>query len=743
MREAERQSGLFSSLCPPDAAVAINDRCVIRTRDGHRVVVVSGVVLAQYAVGDRMAEASAMVSLVEQGWADQNDVALAFGCSARTVRRQQRRFEAGGLAALGRTSGYPKGRVRLPAARRRSVLRWKSAGFSNREVAHRLGVSEKAVRKLLRGTGWVAAVPEQVLLPLAMSADPNLSAFPAAAEPALPEQTPTLSLDTDPSDRRLDRLLAYLGLLEDAAPRFRAGLRVPHAGVLLAVPPLIDSGVLELARTVYGSLGPAFYGLRTTVLTLLLMALLRLKRPEALKEHSPADLGRLLGLDRAPEVKTLRRKLTRLAARGQASQLGRALAEHRVQARGAALGFLYVDGHVRVYHGQRSLPKAHVARMRLAMPATTDYWVNDASGDPLFVVTAEANAGMVKMLPRILDEIRTLVGERRLTVVFDRGGYSPRLFRQLVAEGFDLLTYRKGRVRRVPKARFQEQSVSIEGRTIGYVLADQGVRLLGGTLRLRQVTRLCEDGHQTAILTSRRDLSAAEVAFRMFERWRQENFFKYLREEYALDALVDYAVEPDDPERDVPNPRRKALADQLREARTELARLHAEYGRAVVNNPERQRPTVRGFKIAHGQLGHTLRTAMRKVETLEARCAALPRRVPVGQLTPDPVVKLAPERKLLTNLLKMVAYQAETDLVRRVTPHYRRAEQEGRTLIQAALQSAADLVVSDTELSLLLAPLSSPHRTRAIGALCEELNRSPVRFPGTRLRLRYAVAGPR
>ena len=73
------------------------------------------------------------------------------------------------------------------------------------------------------------------------------------------------------------------------------------------------------------------------------------------------------------------------------------------------------------------------------------------------------------------------------------------------------------------------------------MLADQGVLLLGGKLRLRQVTRLSDDGqHQTPILTSRRDLPAVEVAYRMFERWRQENFFKYLREEYALDALVDY-----------------------------------------------------------------------------------------------------------------------------------------------------------------------------------------------------------
>jgi hypothetical protein len=126
MGDPERESALFPLPRPQNATVQINDRCVIRTQDGHRVVVVSGVALAQYTVGDRMAEAHAMVSLVEQGWADQNDVARAFGCSARTVRRHQRRFESGGLSALGRPSGYPKGRSRQGKERLKSVLRWKS-----------------------------------------------------------------------------------------------------------------------------------------------------------------------------------------------------------------------------------------------------------------------------------------------------------------------------------------------------------------------------------------------------------------------------------------------------------------------------------------------------------------------------------------------------------------------------------------------------------------------------------------
>ncbi len=190
----------------------------------------------------------------------------------------------------------------------------------------------------------------------------------------------------------------------------------------MAIPTILQSGVLDCARRIYSSIGPAFYGLRTTLVTLVLMALLRIKRPEGLKERAPQDLGRVLGLDRAPEVKTVRRKLVRLASFGKAAEFGRALVESRVAERGKALGFLYVDGHVRVYHGQKAIPKAHVPRMRLSMPATTEYWVNDREGDPLFVVTAEANAGLCRMMPDILTEVRSLVGERRVTIVFDRGG---------------------------------------------------------------------------------------------------------------------------------------------------------------------------------------------------------------------------------------------------------------------------------------------------------------------------------
>ena len=764
---------LFDSEPDSPHRVAINDKCYLRVDGDTRVVVIHGMPVMPFRSGDDALRAYIMLSLVDQGWATQLQVARAFQCTDRTIRRHQRRFERGGLAALGRPSGYPAGRPRLGADRVERLQTLKSEGESNRAIARHLGVSEKAVRKQLRRLGWRQEKARQVELfvegadpkmsasakasvlvsalgPVSTafalsgkngvddegmtSADPKVSAFEEAGA-----KGPALSFDVDPSDRSGDRVLACLGALDDAAPMFRSGSRVVGAGVLLAVPALVESRFLDIAREVYGSIGPAFYGLRTTLMAFTLMALLRVKRPEGIKERSPVDLGQIVGLDRFPEVKTSRRKIARLAALKRSAEFGRALARHRVETRGKAMGFLYVDGHVRTYHGKRTLPKTHVARMRISMPATTDYWVNDAEGEPLFVVTTEAHKGLVKMLPEVLKEVRELVGERRVTIVFDRGGYSPKLFKKLIAAGFDFLTYRKGRFRKVARDHFVSHEATIDGQQLSYLLADQNVLFDRGSLKLRQVTRLSENGHQTPILTSRTDLTTIEVAHRMFERWRQENFFKYMREEFAIDVLVDYGTEPADPNRDVPNPQRLKVDAELKKAKAEVEQILAVCGVEVFANQEDKRRTMRGFKVANADLGQRLEDALKRVADLEKNRATTPLRIPVKAVTEGEVIKLNVETKRVTDLLKMVAYQAESDLVSLVAPHYQRSEREGRTLIHSALAAAGDLVVDRDTLLVRLSPLSSPHRTQALAALCDNLNASKCIFPGSGLRLRYEI----
>ena len=346
----------------PSNSVVINARCSLRIEADQRVIVLAGLPVHHYCAQDAVAEAYAMVFLVDSGFAQQTDVARAFDRSVRTVRRYQRRYAQGGMAALAREAGWRRGRRRISGKRLHSIETLISQGMSNRAIAHRLGVNENAIRKLVGpskpaesaqlafSANMSASVgrPQTPGMPSATSTGDDADASssvenhasdrdPIAASARDDEPVP-ISLDRDPSDRSFDRQLAHLGLLDDAAPLFREGASVPGVGVLIALPCLVESGMFRIGRKLYGEIGPAFYGLRTTLLTLLLMALLRIKRPEHLKERDPAAFGRLLGLDRAPEVKTLRRRLTRLAAYHCAEQLGAELARERVNQRGHLMG---------------------------------------------------------------------------------------------------------------------------------------------------------------------------------------------------------------------------------------------------------------------------------------------------------------------------------------------------------------------------------------------------------------------
>ncbi|MEI7903174.1 MAG: putative transposase, partial [bacterium] len=276
---------------PNTGTILINGRCTLKIEGTVHVVYIAGLPMHHWTDGDRTTEAYAMVSLVRCGYADQNDVARCFGCSTRTLRRYQRCFETGGMSALGRPVGPPHGARSTPNPWVQTAKALRRAGVIVRDIAHRLGVSKSAVSK------WLTRLDK----PTPTNSVADTSQDDGSGVVSAP------SLDTDPKYRLLDRLLARLGKLDDADPIFTPSRRIPRAGVLLAVPALTQSGIFSVAEEVYGHIGPAFYGLRTTMMAMLLMALLRIKRPEGLKESTPVDLGRVLGLDRGPEVKTLRR----------------------------------------------------------------------------------------------------------------------------------------------------------------------------------------------------------------------------------------------------------------------------------------------------------------------------------------------------------------------------------------------------------------------------------------------------
>jgi len=699
----------------PAGAVAIGDAASVLVDEAGGAVWVWGMLWWQWQAGDEAGRRLAAVQLAKAKIAARTEIAAAFDTTTVTLWRWEQAHDEAGVTGLAPAKPGPKGAWKLTDEIVAQIMALRRAGHTPQRIADQVGVSRFSVRRVLAE---------------ADTAPPTDVETAQEALPVVPAPVP----------RTDERQAARFGQLEEAEPQFTQGRQLPLAGLLLALPTLEATGLLEVAEQTYGRLKSGFYGLRSVLLTLVLLALLREPRAEGATRVVPADLGRILALDRAPEVGTIRRRLSELAEAGQAGELMAALARRHVDANPEAVGFVYIDGHVRAYHGTRRLPKAHVARMRISMPATLETWVSDQHGDPIFAVIAPPSASTAAEVRRLLPDLKQLTDGRRTTVVFDRGGWSVDLFAHLLDEQFDLLTYRKGKIRPEPLSAFTEHTLTDErGVEHHWELADRNVRLrlsaAGArrhgrkTLTLRQIVRRSPDGHQTHILTSRHDLPAGEIAARMFNRWRQENYFRYARAHFALDALDTYTVVDDDPERTVPNPAKRAATRRVHQLEQVVADAEATLGR------HRNTPQLTGTL---DELEATLDEVRGQLDAARKAAADTPARLPLAHIAPDARL-LDTETKLLTHTCRIAAYNTESALARLVAPHYARANDEARSLIREALTTAGDLHIADGKLHVQLNPLSAPRRTRALAAICQLLNDTQTIYPGTDLVLRYSI----
>ena len=110
------------------------------------------------------------------------------------------------------------------------------------------------------------------------------------------------------TQRILDRLAAAMGLLDAASITFETVDDVPMGGVLCALPALLALGLLRHTRDTF-SLPKGFYPIESIFLVLAFLALARVRSLEALRYQAPGEWGKVVGLDRIPEVKTLREKI--------------------------------------------------------------------------------------------------------------------------------------------------------------------------------------------------------------------------------------------------------------------------------------------------------------------------------------------------------------------------------------------------------------------------------------------------
>ena len=370
----------------------------------------------------------------------------------------------------------------------------------------------------------------------------------------------------------------------------------------------------------------------------------------------------------------------------------------------------------------------------------------------MLMVIADPSASLAGELKEPLPRLRQVVGDgRRVTVCFDRGGWSPALFADIIAAGFDLLTYRKGPAPDLPDSVFRPVTCTDDrGRAHAYDLADTTITLdiadgprKGEQVSLRQVTRRVParsgQTRQVRTLTTRAGLDAGQVCWRMSSRWREENYFRYARTWFAPGALDSCAASPDDPDRMVPSPAKKTAAARVRAAGQAAATAGADRDAALLalRSPAPGQATLITNQMINA-LNAPVEAARDELEAAEADAAATPARVRLGDLAPD-MMRLDAEAKQITHAIRMAACNAETTLARNLAGHYARAEDEAYSLIREALTTSGDICPAGGALRIRLDPLTAPRRTRALAALCEQLTAARTPYPGTDLILQYEV----
>jgi len=718
------------ALLPPDARVVSRELAV--QFDGARLVVFNAsgqIYTCSRDDAEGMRLAAAMFSSLKL--ATPTALARALEMSPEAVFRNRRRFTEGGVAAIRSKKRGPKGRSKLTQEVCAHAQKRLDEGWSIRRVAGEVGVVEGTLRHALKRGELrrpVKARPSKERLP-------NVEELSRPAARAEQDRAGEQGVAVK---RNAERTLARLGKLEEAAPSFEPAEAVPGAGVLLALPALLAEGLIEVGEGVFGKLRNGFFGLRSVLLTFAFMALLRIKSPEQLTEHSPGELGILLGLDRVPEVKTLRRKLHEMGLRQLARTFTQKLTERWAKAQPKELALLYIDGHVRPYNGRKHvLPKHHVQQRGRPMPGTKDFHVNDRRADPLFFVTAEATEGLLATLDStLLPEVRRLVGpRRRVTIVFDREGWSPERFAKWKAQNFDVLTYRKGEQSQWQKRFFTTVRGTVGGEKVEYELAERTAKLSNG-LKVREIRRLTDDGHQTAVITTNDKLPLLAVAHRMFSRWRQENFFRYMRHEFALDHLCTHEVEPADPKRMVPHPERARLEKKLRAVRAARTRLLER----ALNLALGKTTHVDKRQVDEVELDQLILKRETEARKLAARIDKLPKQVPIEEiLEPEKIIKLERERKVLVDAIKLTAYRAESALGRLVEPFFHRHQDEARKFLKSIFRATADIIPDRRKqrLTVRFHGLANPRATRALAELCTLVNDDAPLYPGSHLRLHF------
>jgi hypothetical protein len=510
---------------------------------------------------------------------------------------------------------------------------------------------------------------------------------------------------------------------------------------LFSLPALISQG-LEQAFKSFHALPSGFYGMHHIIMLSCFMAMCRIKNPEQLKNSPPGELGKLLGLDRVPEVGHFRTKLKQVIDQGRTDEFHTRLFQSWVSDMPEM--YFYIDGHVRVYHGQKAnLTKRFVSREKLCLSGTTEFWVNDQSGMPLMVVCGELSEklkdGIEIIIEKLKEEIATPcdANQPHFTLVFDRESYEPKWYRRLWEKHkVAIISYRKNVKDKWCEEWFLDTETQVLNNDVTMRLCEMGTQLNGGWFR--EIRKLSDNGQQTSIITTHPTLLMELIAVKMFARWTQENFFKYMLENFEFDRMIEYGTEEIDQKRTIVNPEYRKISYQLKKIREKKRRIEANVYNKIEGKNDKTVEDVKNDIIKTTDLIEKINAHNEEIEGLIEKRGKIKSRISLAEMPEEQRYnKLKQEGKKFKNAILMLAYRSETSLFNILKEFFKGAENNGRMLLKEIFSSDADLIPDyhNNTLTIVLHSMSTPRANEAVVKLCDFLNQTETIYPYSNLKM--------
>ena len=690
--------------------------------------------------------------LVVTGSCRQVDIIKSFGVSKNSVIRSVNKLRNEGAEAFFKPrKGRRKGTIFTPTVLKKaqSLL---DQGLSRQDTAEELGVKVDTLRKAIGDN----RLHEPVLY------------LPSSSDRATSKSSRD-RIDADAADflgtactRVVERVSAAFGELNGAKAQFAPCLDVPDGGVLCGLPALLSNGLLSGARKMLGEV-KGYYTMFHILVLLAFMALRRIKTVEQLRGQSPGEFGKLIGLDRVPEVRCLRNKMDEMSKDKSAEIWAAHLSKYWMKTDTNTVGTLYIDGHVRVYHGKLTKPpRRYVSRERLCLRGTSDYWVNDAIGRPYFMVEKAIDPGLLKTLesdivPRLLNDIPNQPPQEeleknpylcRFIMVFDREGYSPAFFNKMWSKyRVGCMTYHKHPSKPWREDCFSEHTVTMPGgEMVKMALSERGSLVGSGknSYWMREVRKLTDSGHQSSIISTAYDLSHTEVAARMFSRWCQENFFRYMMRHFAIDLLQEYGTEEFSGTEQVVNPAWRELDGKRNSLNSKLRYRNAKFGELTHHSEQEQnqKKYVKWLK-KKSELLEEIENFEHQLDELKAKIKQAPKHILLSELPDkDKFQRLVPSRKRLMDTVRMIAYRAETAMAGSMMDDIIDMPAARRLLLDLYTTEADILPDNENKrLHIRVHGASRPAANKVFKKLFAQLNETETNYPGTDLCLFYEL-GP-